>query len=107
MSMRAVLVLLVMSVLLTVLTIILPVAVERQTELDAVRLGYPLPFFVQDFSRYTPLSFPQYFSLGSPWEDPFVAWLWRNFLVSYAIITVLILGGYYLIQRLITTVRHS
>lgn len=93
-------VVLVVSAVLTALTVALPVEVDTHEQLEAVPLGYPFPFFVQNLSRYTPLSFPQYFRMGSPWEDPLVAWLWPNFFASYGIIAVLAFGVYRLAKRL-------
>lgn len=53
-----------------------PVLVQTQTEAVAVRLGWPLPFVVQDKSQFASLlSFPRYSGLANPGEYPTrVAW---------------------------------
>jgi len=91
---------------LTLLSLFIPVQAANQAQLSALDLGYPLGFLAQNFSRYTPLVFPEYFSLGSPWEDPIVFLNWPSFLVSWAamsvVVAIIFYGTYQAIGRLRT-----
>jgi len=62
---------------------------NNQEELKAIPLGYPLGFYIQNFSRYDP-PFPKEYNLGSPWEDPATIHI-PYFLLSYFIVYALLL----------------
>ncbi|MBU1684140.1 hypothetical protein KKC56_01605 [Patescibacteria group bacterium] len=65
-------------------TLSIPKTVYNKTDMEAVKLGYPISFVTQNFTRLDP-PFPWKYSFGSPWEDPFKI-SWFNFLLSYLII---------------------
>lgn len=86
----------VVAVLILFLTLFIPSEVHSSSEMKTVALGYPFPFFIQDFSRYTPLTFPQKFGFGSPWEDP-AKILWLNVLLSFSSIMIVLNCLYHLV----------
>ena len=96
----------VLAITLLIASLFIPKEVHSETEMTAVALGYPLPFLIQDFSRYTPLVFPQEFSFGSPWEDPFKV-LWLNLLVTFASSVLLLNGLFYCTARIVRTQRKT
>ena len=96
----------VLAITLLIASLFIPKEVHSETEMTAVALGYPLPFLIQDFSRYTPLVFPQEFNFGSPWEDPFKV-LWLNLLVSFASSVFLLNGLFYCTARIVRTQRKT
>jgi len=81
-----------MMVLIATLFIPKPVIINSQEEMKSISLGYPLGFYIQNFSRYSPLIFPyeHSFSFGSPWEDPAKIHI-PYFLLSYLIVYALLL----------------
>lgn len=55
-------------------------------EMADIRLGRPAAFVSVNMQRYTPLTFPQCFRIGSPWEDPMrVHWpaLFGSFVIVF------------------------
>ena len=83
---KALIVLISLFILLSTLSI--PKTVFNKTDMEAVHLGYPIPFVTQNFTRYDP-PFPWKYSFKSPWEDGFkISWL--NFLSSFAIILIVV-----------------
>lgn len=72
-----------------VATLFIPKEVHTQEDMKSLVLGYPFGFYVQDFSRYSPLEFPQQFNFGSPWEDPAYI-LWGRFIMSYLVIFIIL-----------------
>ncbi len=95
--MKKIVIIAILSVAIIIATLFIPKKVRSQDEMDALVLGYPFSFYVQDFSRFTPLVFPQKFNFGSPWEDP-AKILWGQFFLSYFSI--------FTIQYLVLTVVH-
>ena len=79
-----------LTIVVLVATLFIPKQVYNYEEMKALHLGYPVGFYVQDFSRYTPLFFPQEFNFGSPWEDPAVINI-PYFILSYFIVYLLLL----------------
>ena len=74
----------IVSFIVVLSTLSIPKTVYNSKDKEAVKLGYPISFVTQNFTRYDP-PFPWRYSFGSPWEDPFrISWL--NFLLSYLII---------------------
>jgi hypothetical protein len=59
--------------------------VHSYAEMADIRLGWPVPFLSVNMQRYTPLVFPQYFRVGSPWEDP-IQVLWPSVAVNIVLI---------------------
>lgn len=78
-----------LSGVILVATLFIPKEVYTQEEMKSLVLGYPFGFYVQDFSRYSPLEFPQQFNFGSPWEDPAYV-LWGRFIMSYLVIFIIL-----------------
>lgn len=74
-----------LSGMILVATLFIPKEVHTQEEMKSLVLGYPIGFYAQDFSRFTPLEFPQRFNFGSPWEDPAYI-LWDSFVLSHLIV---------------------
>lgn len=60
--------LLALSLVLILLTLLIPVNITDQVKLAQVEFGYPLAFLRQDFSGIDPPSFPWSVSVASPWE---------------------------------------
>lgn len=73
-----------MSLIVLLGTLSIPKTVYNKSDMQAVQLGYPISFVMQDFTRLDP-PFPWKYNFGSPWEDPFKI-LWFNFLLSYLIV---------------------
>ena len=78
-----------LSFLLLITTLLVPHTVESQSDLEPLHLGWPLHFVAQDMSRYSPIVFPQKFSLGGPWESP-IRILWDYLLASYLFIFIVV-----------------
>lgn len=87
-------------------TLFIPKTVYSPAEQSAVALGYPFAFYIQDFSRYTPPSYPQSYRFGSPWEDP-ARILWDRFLMSYFFLLIFIILLHQLIRRLTGMASHG
>jgi hypothetical protein len=77
-----------------------PVSVDSQEELGSVRLGLPVAFISQDFSRYTPNLYPQEFNIGSPWEDPF-HFIWGNLTLSFFGLLIFLNVALFMIRKII------
>jgi len=70
-------------------TLFIPKEVHTQEEMKSLVLGYPFGFYVQDFSRFDPPSFPRKYNFGSPWEVPAHV-LWDRFIMSYLVIFIIL-----------------
>lgn len=81
----------IVSAMILVASLFIPQKVTSYEQMRSVKLGYPFGFLIQDFSRYTPLEFPQKFRVGSPWEDP-ARVDWFNFVFSYASVFLILLA---------------
>lgn len=93
-----------LTIIILVATLFIPKQVYKQEEMKSLPLGYPIGFYIQDFSRYTPLEFPQEFSFGSPWEDPSTIHP-VYFLLSYFIVYVILLFIYLITAKLVHFLR--
>ena len=96
--MKKQLIIILVTAFILVSSLFVPKEVQNDTEMKSVSLGYPFPYFVQDFSRFTPLYFPQKFSFGSPWEDP-AKILWVNFTLSFVSVLLTLNILYLLVNR--------
>lgn len=74
-----------LSLLAVFLTLFLPVKVKSHSEMSQVALGYPLSYLEQDLSRRDPPSFPRYFSLMLPHENPILTIKYITLLVNIVI----------------------
>lgn len=111
----AAIVLLALSCVLTSLSVFLPVTVHNRTELQQLKLGFPLGYLVQDQS-WLPIgspegpSFPIRRTLISPWENP-IKMIWWRFFLNVATIFIAINLIYFAIkllwQRLRSALTHK
>ncbi len=111
----AAIVLLALSCVLTSLSVFLPVTVHNRTELQQLKLGFPLGYLVQDQS-WLPIgspegpSFPIRRTLISPWENP-IKMIWWRFFLNVATIFITINLIYFAIkllwQRLRSALTHK
>lgn len=81
-------------------TLSIPKTVNSKEEMKSVKLGYPIAFIDQDFSRLDPPSFPLKQSFGSPWED-----IWKvlpfQFILSFGIVFFILKYTFEGIERLV------
>ena len=82
-----------LTITVLVATLFIPKQVNNYEEMKSLHLGYPFGFYEQNFSRYTPLIFPQKFRFGSPWEDPSRFHI-PKLLLSYLLVYLLLLVFY-------------
>ena len=59
--------------------------VNSYEEMAGIRIGLPTAFLSLNAQRYTPLTFPQCFRVGSPWEDSMQV-LWRSLSLNFVIV---------------------
>ncbi len=78
----------IVSLIILLGTLSIPKTVYDKTDMEAVKLGYPISFITQNFARFDP-PFPWKYNFGSPWEDPFKI-SWFSFLLSYLIIFLVV-----------------
>lgn len=76
--------LLLIAFIILLATLSIPKTVYNKTEMKELKLGYPLAFVIQDFTKWDP-PFPYKFNFGLPQEHP-TQILWFNVLISYLII---------------------
>jgi len=81
-------------------TLFIPKTVHNETELKAVKLGYPISFEIYDLSRLSPPSFPRKYSYSNInfLENP-SKFSWLKFLLSYVVI-------FYIINLLFSTIKR-
>ncbi len=89
-----------LALAITLSTVFIPKTVHNETELQAVKLGYPLSFETYDLSRLSPPSFPRTYSYSNiNFLENSSEFSWLNFLLSYAVI----LGS---IELLFSTIKN-
>jgi len=66
-------------------TLFIPKKVDSYEEIEAIPLGYPFPFWIQNMERITPDGFPREYRIGNPWEDPWHV-VWSVFAASFAVV---------------------
>jgi hypothetical protein len=57
------------SILIPLLSLLLPVKIYTSVGLSHINLGFPLHFLSQNY-HFTPEKYPAYISFSSPWESP-------------------------------------
>jgi hypothetical protein len=93
------------SFVILIVTLGIPKTVNSKEDMKAVKLGYPISFVTQDFTKYDP-PFPWQYSFGSPLENPFeISWI--NFFLSYSIILLSIGVVDFGIEKLISSSKKQ
>lgn len=91
------------ALICTFATLFTPVTFYSKQEMEHVELGYPLPFYVQSLNL-DPETFPETYSLLSPWEYS-KAFYFNNFFLSYGFFFLLMELVAFMIGKLRNSVK--
>ncbi len=96
---------LVLTLIFLFSSLFIPVTINRHEELSDIKLGLPLKFFIQDQSHYDP-PLPWKVSISSALENP-TEILWLQFVVSFAIVFIIIFGILYFFKTIYSRQRKT
>lgn len=90
------------STALVSLSVFLPVTVHNRTELQNVKLGFPLSFIIQSqvglpYGWYDAPPFPVRQALLSPWEHPLQV-IWWRYILDIAMMFIALNVVYFITQ---------
>ena len=86
-------------------SLFIPITINKHEELSDIKLGLPLKFLIQDQSHYDP-PLPWKVSISSALENP-TEILWLQFVVSFAIVFILIFGILYFFRTIYSRQRKT
>ena len=87
-------------------SLFIPKQVHSYEEMEAIPMGYPFPFWIQNMQRVTAVEFPQVYRLGNPWEDPWHI-EWPVFSASFAVVFFSLLILKILVVFLLKQINHA
>ena len=94
------------SVLLVISSLLIPVKISNNLEMNYVELGHPIRYLVQDIGRRDPPTFPIEIGIMTPLEYPILEIRAGAMLVNITIISLLF-EAFLLIYRLILTAYRN